>query len=248
MAVFHKIDNAQADEARAELLPANPGQSRYPFFLQLHPREWTWEPGRGWVPSVGRLPLSPGVMGVASPVRQGAPVDSGPAVLQAERAGWIVIKDQSEYLGYTMTVAGRRCYHTRWDKPDIYHGSVDWEHDKAGYLEYILSKVGTDPGRLIEPCRPKLKDRKISAFMKRLQRIERQATDNPGNGAAQRRFETATRQMAAMQAERAGEPFEHIEAGREPHKAEKAPRVTKVKSNTRKTKGGLDAAEGPSDG
>ena len=179
-------------------LPRKCGQSRAPFFLQVHPREWSWHEQRGWVPTVGRLFITPGVMGVSTPRRPGAGVDASPAVNAAERMGWIVLKPQELYLRSLPMEGGGLCYFTAWDTPDEYHGAVEWEYDESGFLDYLLALVGDGPGQVIPPCSVRLKSRKISAFEKRVRRLEKTAADNTANANLQHRFVEASEQLAAM--------------------------------------------------
>lgn len=232
------------DRESSAKLPRNPGQSRYPFYLQLHPREWEWERGAGWFPSVGRLAITPGSMGVQNPPRQGDPVDPAPAILNAERQGWVVLKAQEEYLCYLDVEGGGRCYFTKWDSPDVYYKSVSWDHDAAGLRAFVMSKVGSGPGKLIPACPERLRERKIAAFRKRLERLELMSTTNPNNGSMAQRFKQAQLQLRAMVAELAGEPFEHIEAGTESAPEADVPVNPPAKAAERSSAPGAGAGKG----
>lgn len=202
----------EQSEAEEQRLPAKPGHSEHPFYIQLHPSEWDWEPGSGWVPSIGQLAITPGVMGVSAPVRKGGAIEDGPAILAAQKLGWVILHETKDYLRYGLTVNGRRCYFTKWDTPDIFNGRVTWTCDRAGFLAYIMSKVGSHPGALVKPCSEGYKTRKIAAFVKRLDRLETDSANNPQHHGKRRRYLEAVRKHAAMVAELAGEDFKAIEA------------------------------------
>lgn len=189
------------------VLPRRSGQSKDPFYLTLNPLQWDWHEVRGWVPAVGRLYITPGVMGTPTPERKGDPVNPSPAILAVERFQSVVIKDQETYLR-RLPRQGGWCYFTRWDTPDVYHGEVSWEFDADGYMDFIASHVGTAPGKLIKPPPKRLKERKIATHGARLSRLERLHHDNPRDGGIRRRYLAALLQDRQMRAELEGRPFD----------------------------------------
>lgn len=181
-------------------LPEKHQQSVFPFYLMLNPKSWDWSPRiNDWVPHCGRLYITPGCSGVPDK-RKGQPYDVRGLIQKAQADGWKILLDQSQYLRQAeIDVAGSPvCYFTKWDRPEIYAGEVDWEFDEASYEQFLLGFVGDGIESLLKPLPEKMRERKVRVFQKRVERLEERHLANPSNLSVKARYDDALKTLDAM--------------------------------------------------
>ena len=177
-------------------------RNRYRFLYMAHPHRWLFDEADydaghdGWLPSLGRLNVSPGVGGV----RDGNQMDL--ALVQRAQAGWQVIPGEDPRLGdyrhYTQRfpAEGRNpVWGSIFDSVKVLGGKVLWKHDDDAYRAFRRHLI---EAMVVPAMDPDVRDQFVDQERATIEQMEGRLAVNPNNPALAQRIKERKRRLSKM--------------------------------------------------